>query len=283
MQNISLIFSVLMLMSACTKNNSPAATDQVEKTFTNISYGTDPKQKLDLYLPSNRSRSGTKLIVLIHGGGWTSGDKEDLGGSVTEFKKRLPTYAIANLNYRLNSNEVNIFPSQEEDINTAIRFLISHSSQYNYSLDIVLMGASAGAHLALLQAYKHKDLVRPKAVISFFGPTDLKELYDHPLNPGIPFLLSNLLGGTPSQKVTGYQQSSPIYFVSSGSTPTLILQGEKDDLVPKNQSVLLHNKLQSVNVSNKLVLYPNEGHGWQGTTLTNSFNEIESFLKANVN
>lgn len=47
------------------------------KTMLNESYGTDPLQKMDIYLPANRSVTATKVIIMIHGGGWTGGDKSD--------------------------------------------------------------------------------------------------------------------------------------------------------------------------------------------------------------
>ncbi|HUR10735.1 MAG TPA: alpha/beta hydrolase [Flavitalea sp.] len=282
MQNIALAFSALMMFSACSKTAPSITTDPSAKTLMNVSYGNDSKQKLDLYLPQDRSKTTTKMVVLIHGGGWTTGDKNELTASVQELQKRLPGYAFANINYRLFANDQNKFPAQENDVLSAVKFLITKGGEYNYSREFIFIGASAGAHLALLQAYKHTEVIQPKAVISFFGPTDLIDLYKNPLNAGIPYLLNSLTGSVPSQNPTVYQQSSPIYFVNAGSAPTLLLHGEKDDLVPKNQAILLRNKLQSVNVSSKLVLYPNEGHGWSGTNLSNSFDEIADFLKLHV-
>jgi dipeptidyl aminopeptidase/acylaminoacyl peptidase len=117
------------------------------------------------------------------------------------------------------------------------------------------------------------------AVISYFGPTDLENLYSNAPNPGIPYLLSSLTGTTPAQNPDVYKQSSPVHFVTPNSTPTLLLHGERDDLIPPSQSVLLRNKLQSVKVPSKLILYPNEGHNLTGINLVNSFNEIAAFLQ----
>lgn len=281
MQNIALAFSFLMMMSSCTKTQVVTA-DLSEKTISDLSYGNDYKQKLDLYLPANRSRSSTKLIILIHGGGWSGGDKAELNSSVNELKKRLPDYAFANLNYRLYNNSTNKFPAQENDIKSAIQFLLSRTQEYNFSNQIVLIGASAGAHLALLQAYKHAGVVRPKAVISFFGPVDLVHLYNNPVNAGIPYLLNSLTGATPAQNADTYLQSSPLYFVNGQSPPTLIFHGDNDQLVPKIQSELLNTKLQTVKVPHRFIVYPGEGHGWTGVNLTHSFDQIANFLKENA-
>jgi len=279
MHIIPLAFSVLMMMSSCTKNLPPTSVDNTEQTLSEISYGKDYKQKLDLFLPANRNKTDTRIIILIHGGGWSGGDKAELHQSVLELKKRLPGYAFANLNYRLFNNEQNKFPSQEIDINTAIQFLAAKSTEYNYSKQFILMGASAGAHLALLQAYKNTNDIKPIAVISFFGPSDLTHLYNNPINEGIPYLLKSLTGATPAQYPETYKQSSPLFFVNSQSPPTLLFHGEKDLLVPKIQSELLNNKLQAANVPHRFVVYPTEGHGWTGPNLTDSFNQIVAFLK----
>lgn len=282
MQNIALAFSVLMMMTSCSKEQAIVPVDISEKIISDLSYGNDHKQKMDLYLPANRNRTSTKLIILIHGGGWSGGDKAELKMSLTELKKRLPDYAFANLNYRLFNNNTNKFPTQETDIKSAIQFLLAKSAEYNFSKHFVLVGASAGAHLALLQSYKHTNILRPKAVISFFGPVDLVHLYNNPVNAGIPYLLNSLTGTTPAQNADIYMQSSPLHFVSGQSPPTLIFHGDNDQLVPKFQSELLNTKLQAANVPHRFIVYPGEGHGWTGTNLTNSFDQIATFLKENA-
>ena len=77
-----------------------------------------------------------------------------------------------------------------------------------------------------------------------------------------------------------YAQSSPIQFVKASSAPTIILQGGRDQLVPEKQSILLKNKLAEMKVPHEYVYYPNEGHGWRGANLTDSFEKVAAFLKA---
>lgn len=276
---ISSLVAFTLAFNSCAKT-APINTIPVE-TFINVSYGTDSKQKMDIYLPANRSIDSTKLIVVIHGGGWNGGDKSDFAAYITELQKRLPGYAFANINYRLcNLNSgINRFPTQENDVKNAIEFLTGKSIEYKVSQKIALLGASAGGHLALLEGYKNAKPDKVKAIISFFGPSDLTELYNHPGNPGIPLLLTAVTGTTPSQNKVLYQQSSPVHFISAQSPPTLLLQGGRDVLVPENQSVLLKNKLQSLGVAHEYVYYPNEGHGWWGNNLFDSLDKIASFLR----
>lgn len=283
MKNIALALSTLILFSACSKSTvETVETDLQAGMLTEVPYGHDAKQKLDIHLPANRNRNDTRVFVLIHGGGWTGGDKTDINSQVTELKKRFPEYAVANINYRLYNNNQFKFPSQENDVNAAIQFLTANSRTYNVSTQFILIGTSAGAHLALLQAYKHAATIKPIAVISYFGPTDLADLYSNAPNPGIPHLLSSLTGTTPLQNPDAYRQSSPVHFVTGNATPTLLIHGEKDDLIPPSQSVLLRNKLQSMKVPSKLVIYPNEGHHFTGNNLMKSFDEIKSFLQAHI-
>jgi acetyl esterase/lipase len=250
-----------------------------EQVIPNIHYGKSAQQTIDLYLPANRDTATTKLMILIHGGAWANGDKADFTPYIEQLKKQLPDYAFANVNYRLFNNGDNAFPTQENDIKAAIDWLLSRHAEYGYSKEIVLLGASAGAHLALLQGYKHRA---PRAIISFFGPTYLVHLYNNPGYPVIPSLLARIAGGTPTQNKANYEAWSPVYFVKPSSPPTLILHGQNDMLVPPVQSKLLVKRLAEAGVKHKFITYPGVGHGWRGATLTDSFTKIVSFLQSNV-
>jgi acetyl esterase/lipase len=239
---------------------------------------------MDIYLPAGRSANSTKVMILIHGGAWSSGDKADLNPYVDTLKKRLPDYAIVNINHRLSNGTSIFFPSQENDVKAAIEFIISKTAEYNISGKIVLLGASSGAHLALLQGYKYTSPVKVKAIVDFFGPTDMIDLYNNPASPLIPAsTIAQIVGATPTTNPTLYQESSPINYVIAQSPPTIILHGGLDLLVSPNQALALKNKLQTMGVTHQYVFYPTEGHGWTGPNLTDSFNKIEAFLEANVN
>ncbi len=265
------------------KNSNNSSSALPEQTSLNVTYGGDAQQKMDIYLPAGRTMATTKAIILIHGGAWASGDKTDFNAYADTLKKRQPDYAIFNINYRLATVAGNFFPTQENDVKAAFDFIVSKTNEYKISQKIVLLGASAGGHLALLQGYKYNTPVKPKAVIDFFGPTDLTELHNHPADPSLVPVLEILLGGTPSSDATMYQQSSPITFVNAQSPPTIIFQGGVDPLVPVAQSVSLDAKLQAMGVVHQYVFYPTEGHGWVGANLTHSFNAIQAFLATHVN
>ena len=280
MRNYLFLLLIITFISSCKKDDG---TEQdMSVTMLNVSYGTNAQQKMDVYLPANRSTANTKVIIMIHGGGWNTGDKADFNEYVDSLNKREPSYAIFNINYRL-ANTPDLFPAQEQDVKAAVEFIYNKRQEYKVSDKFVLVGASAGAHLALLQGYKNATPVKPKAIINFFGPTDLVALYNNPPNPFVQPTLLSVTGGTPTTNNTIYIQSSPINFVSSQSPPTMILQGGIDIVVSPSQSVSLDTKLFISGVTHQYVFYPTEGHGWVGTNLTDSFNKIQAFLAANVN
>ena len=247
----------------------------------NVSYGQDSLQRMDVHLPEGRSAATTKSLVLIHGGSWNSGSKSDFAAYVDSFKKRLPDYAIFNLDYRLY-NGGNTFPAQENDIRQAVDFIVSKENEYRINRSkIVLVGASAGGHLALLQAYKYRQ---PKiaAVVDFFGPTDLLAMYNEPWHPYLPFALQMVTGTNPALNATLYKESSPVNYVTRESAPTLILHGSNDPVVHLSQSKALQRKLEAAGVQHQLITYPGQRHGWFGATLSRSFDEIEKFLAMHV-
>ena len=275
MRTLLVCFISLLVIASCKKKENANAA----KTLLNVNYGADAKQAMDIYLPANRSTTATPVLILIHGGGWTDGDRSDLNAYVDTLKRRSPQYAIFNISYRLAANGQNLFPSQEQDVKAAVEFIHSKREEYGVSDRFGLIGASAGAHLALLQAYKYTSPVKAKVVISFFGPTELVQMYNNPPNPLVPLLLASVTGGTPNSNPAIYQQSSPLNFVVNSSAPTLLLHGGNDIVVPYSQSTLLQNKLNSVGVSNQYVLYPGGGHGdWSSQIYFDAFNKIDAFL-----
>ena len=281
---IIFIIAGILLVTACKKSTDNANTSldpAVASTLANIAYGTDPKQKMDIYLPAGRSADTTKLLILVHGGGWNEGDKADFADAVNYLKTLLPGYAIININYRLAANGQNLFPTQENDVKAAADFIYNKRSEYKISDKWVFLGASAGGHLAMLQSYKYNSPVKPKAVISFFGPSELVSLYNS--SALIGFALAGVIGATPSTNPGIYQQSSPYNFITAQSPPTLLLHGGVDPIVPPTQSTMVRDKLQSLGVPNQYVFYPNDGHGWTGTDLIDSFDKIAAFIKLYVN
>jgi acetyl esterase/lipase len=287
MKMLLAILISMTIITSCNSNgqapfgNKKSLPLQTAQTFTDVSYGEDSLQTLDVYLPAGRSVDSTKSIILIHGGGWNGGSKSEFTGYIDTFRKRMPDYAIFNLNYRL-VNGGNRFPTQEIDVKAAVDHILEHAVEYGINKDkMALLGISAGGHLALLQAYKYRQ-PQIQAVIDFFGPTDLVTMYQKPWHPFVTYALQMVVGATPASNGDLYRQSSPVYYIDRNSPPTLIFHGANDNIVDVSQSKLLKQKLQQAGVKHDLIVYPGERHGWAGSRMSHSFDRIEEFLKENV-
>ena len=248
--------------------------------FLDVSYGKGSAQHMDVYMPANRSSAATKSLILIHGGGWNSGSRHNITSYINSFKKRIPDYAIFNVDYTLVNARVTL-SVLENDIKEAVNFISAQAQEYKINPGkLVLLGISAGAHLALLQAYKY-DEPKIAAVIDFFGPTDLISMYNKPWHAMIPHLLEALLDGSPHTNHYAYKSASPASFIIAETPPTLIFHGKQDFIVDISQSKSLHQKLLSAGVVSQLEIN-NAGHGWFGTALSDSFDKIAIFLKENL-
>jgi acetyl esterase/lipase len=274
-------------ITSCNKGNSADVTKDtamVELNMKDLSYGNDTAQKLDAYLPANRDSANTKVILFVHGGSWVGGDKSEFNDAIAAIRTKLPDYGIFNINYRLANNQ-NRFPSQINDLERAISFIENNAAEYKVNANkICLVGASAGAHLALLHAYKNNSDGRIKAVVDLFGPADLTDLYNnHPIPEKARYVLLNLFGKTPTSGGALYQQASPINYASSRSVPTCIFHGSNDIIVPVSQSNALKAKLLANNVKVEMTTYALEGHGWYGKNLVDTYAKTVKFVKENVN
>ena len=298
MKQILLCLLLAVTFFSCDKEDVPVPVTP-DYDFTNavtdknVAYGTDGANVMDVYLPANRSANSTKVILLLHGGAWASGDKSGKDDDhfkilLDSVKKRYSDWAIFSLNYRLATlTGKNIFPSQENDVAAAVKFIYDNRQEYGISDKWVFMGMSAGAHLALLQAYKNSSPIRPKAVVDFYGPTDMAGLYNfHRTDGDLAPLIEKLMSGTPSSNSTLYKSSSPIEYVNAQSPPTLIMHGGKDDTVPETQSLALSAKLKAAGVTTVYGDYYSfayQTHGWSDPALwVETMRLISDFVTVNV-
>jgi acetyl esterase/lipase len=261
------IFLLLIIFSACKKKNpepEPSYEAGQEYNLQNISYGTDNQQKMDIYLPANRN-SGTKVFVLIHGGGWSGGDKSDFTNLLNSLKTYYPNHAIINLNYRLATQASPAYPKQIDDIQAALTEI--SLPKYSVSSQFFLFGASAGGHLSLLYAYGFDPNHTVKGICNTVGPSDLTDpnYLNNPLYASIyPTLIS---GGTQNQ--AGIEAVSPALRVTAASPPTISFYGDSDPLIPTTQMSRLHDALTANGVYNQATMYQGAGHGNWNTQQSN--------------
>jgi acetyl esterase/lipase len=227
---------------------------------------------LDLYLPpqtlgpigpkvphSNPSDLAP-VIVMIHGGSWHAGNRGELPAINAYLASR--GYAVASIDYRLAPQHK--FPAALEDVRAAIAYLKEHAAELNLDAQrIVLMGRSAGGHLALLSAYTANDPAI-RGVVAIYPPTDLTYAYDHPSNPRVldsKKVLEEFLGGTPGQVPDAYAAASPVNFVNAMTPPTLLIHGERDDVVYILHSERIAERLSALGRPYYLLRIPWGNHG----------------------
>ncbi len=234
--------------------------------------GGHERQRLDLYLqiPPEFQPPLRPLIVWVHGGAWLGGSKV----SCPALRFVNQGYAVASINYRLSQHA--IFPAQIEDCKAAIRWLRANAAQYYYDPNrIGVWGASAGGHLVALLGttgnVKEFDVgpnvgvsSRVQAVCDFFGPTDFTKMSSFPSTmkhdaPDSPE--SKLIGGPIQENKDKVQRANPIAYVTRDDPPFLIVHGDKDPLVPHNQSEILLDALKKAGVEATLYTVPGGGHG----------------------
>lgn len=242
-------------------NPTPTA---VYQEFIDTSYGVDALQKMDIYLPQGRTTSTTKTIILIHGGGWQDGNKDEISYTkvIDRIKVTMPDVAIVNMNYRLVNGAGNpTLPDLMSDISLAINFLKTNANTFAISNRFALWGFSAGGHLATLYTYAYDTSGDIKVVSDWFGPTefmntDPNEISYSTLVSGknMYIVQRELLGGIDrATNPTLWSNASPINRATASSKPTFIIHDNADLIVPYNHSVLLRDKLNTLGVINSFI------------------------------
>jgi alpha-L-fucosidase 2 len=210
---------------------------------------------LDAWIPA--SPKPQMAVILVHGGGWTKGDKR------TFIRPWFPFLTGANIawftiNYRLAPQWKH--PAAVEDVEAAVRFLRKNRKRFNIDPSrIVLMGESAGGHLVSLAGVRGK--VDVASVISFYGVHDIPYLVDQRKEALLaigPYLgVSDF--SAESEKVM--RAASPIAAVREAMPPYLFIHGTADALVPHQQSVLMCEKMKAFQNVCRVELIDKAPHG----------------------
>jgi len=247
-----------VFQSCNTKFRVWVGTNNEQKIY-NLKYGEHKRQKMDVFLPSDYPQDAP-VVLLIHGGAWKYGKKEHM----IHIQKMLFNHNIPsiNINYRLVSKSKKItYREQLEDINAVITKFNELADKAELQPDnYILLGESAGGHLALLYGYQNPE--RIKKIISMSAPTDfyspeyLNSFYSKYSSPTV----QAVVGAKFHRKNMSeeFRKASPIANVSN--VPTLIFQGNQDFLVNKQQGLALDSVLTARNIPHKLIFMKNTGH-----------------------
>ncbi len=229
------------------------------------------ENKLDLYLPRERS-DPRPTLVYIHGGGWVSGTKEAsvlrllpylrLGMNVVNVEYRLARYSLA--------------PGAVADCRCALRWVIANAEEYGFDADrIVVTGHSAGGHLSLMTGVLDEaagfdyecvtgSLAGPveldlkvAAVVNWFGITDVSDLLEGENQQGYAVRWM----GSLADRLEIAERVSPLTYVRENLPPILTIHGDADKIVPYQHAVRLHKALDRAGAPNRLHTVEGGKHG----------------------
>ncbi|HEV3144140.1 MAG TPA: alpha/beta hydrolase, partial [Gemmataceae bacterium] len=260
------------------------AFDRKEDVIYGRKYGM--ALTMDVFTPKEH-RNGAAVIVVISGGWFSSHDVLDSEAIKTglEFIRRGYTcFAVVHGSVPKFS-----IPEAVDDLYRAVRFVRYHAKEYGIDPDrIGITGGSAGCHLSLMMGVEEKpgntrardpvdrEISKVHAVAGFFPPTDFFNYGKEGVSaePAIKMLRApfdfrelklNMFEPVSDEKRKKILKDiCPVYHVSPKSAPTLLIHGDRDPLVPLQQSQLMIEKLKEQNVPCQLIVHPGGGHGWDG-------------------
>lgn len=236
-------------------------SSQLNVVYTKVN-GWDGK--MDIYLPPIKG-TPTPVVINIHGGGWNHGVKESQSGFNTFFKAG---YTVANIEYRLTGQAT--APAAIEDTRCALIYLTKHAKELNIDANkIVIMGGSAGGHLALMGGLLANDHrfdkncmpnteIKVMAIIDKYGITDVG---DWAYGKNITSKSATNWLGAKAKEIDFVKSVSPIYYITKNSPPVFIVHGDADPTVPYQQSVELYKKLQDAGVHTQFITVKGGLHG----------------------
>lgn len=266
------------------------------RVVSNVSYGQDPSQKLDVGFRD--TFSNVPVVIFVHGGGWDSGDKSDVYQIAGFFLRQ--GFAVVAPNYRLAQADVNLFPAAVEDLARVVAWTVQNASQFGADpRKLILGGHSAGAHLAALVAYGNEG----DDWLTQFG-------FDHVNMPISGFIgsagiydfdVSNTANATKAQAFLGsrfgagnWNIAEPVNYASAGDPPALLITGDQDTWVNTvdpvthlaiSNSQAMDQALRNAGVASQLVLIAGGDHSAFGAAIltdTALQNTVTTFIRANT-
>lgn len=198
-----LTFSILMLLFAL----SMTAQEQIVIT-QNVQYDEHKSCVLDVAQPVSNDKTPRPAIVIVHGGGWSAGDKRDAVYTKLLVDYAMKGYVTFSVNYRLTQEAP--MPACIEDVERSVAWIKAHSAEYGVDpTRIGSFGHSAGGHLSLMLGVK--GLVT--CAVGGAPPTEI---------------------GNPNNPWNNHPEWWPIGYIKKDTAPMLILQGSEDPIVRPN-------------------------------------------------
>lgn len=242
--------------AASVQPGKPPVVPAGTRVLRDVSYGADPRQTFDVYLPA--VTHDAPLILFVHGGGWANGNKDNPGIVENKAAHWLPKgYVLVSSNYRMRPDTAPL--DQARDVARALAEVQKRAPQWNVNpTQVTLMGHSAGAHLVVLvgasnELWREAGAMRPLGVVSLdSGALDVPETMKRPPLPGI---YERAFGDKP----TDWTAASPFHQLTADASPMLIVCSSRRREVCA-QSEVFKQKAESLGVRVE-VLQQDLAHG----------------------
>lgn len=216
---------------------------------------------LDFYRAVRTEGAPAPCVIVVHGGGWDSGDRTQIAPFNDWLARR--GYAVAAISYRLAPKF--IWPAQRDDLLAAIATVKAQAGQLGVDpTRLVLLGRSAGGQIVEAVAYAVTDPAI-RGIVGLYAPSDLHFGYAHAREDDAiksPGLMRRYLGGSPTAVRAAYDSASALQHVTAAAPPTLLLHGENDTLVWHRHSERLDGKLAEKGVPRAFVSLPWATHAF---------------------
>ena len=223
--------------------------------------------RCDVYLPPGRPER-SPAVLLVHGGAWRSGDRSQLRGYGVLLGRE--GYVCVCSEYRLSAEAP--WPAQIHDVKAAIRWMRANAERLGIDPDrIAVSGNSAGAHLALMAAGTARVSkfegeggnpgvsTRVAAALAIYPAVDLTHAVVG-TDPDGTNAVRELMGATAREE--DYRDASPLTYASAGFPPTLLIHGNKDEVVSHHGSVRMYEALEQAGVPAELHIYAGQPHAF---------------------
>lgn len=257
----------VLVISACLLASTVTSAQEVE-VVPDVVYGHKDGLALtyDICLPEEAERNGAGVLVMMSGA-WVSRwmDPKMLISAANPVMK--PFRELRDKGYtiyfvRHGSAPRYKVPEAVTDVKRAVAHIRNTAAEHGVDPDrLGATGMSAGGHLSLvlgMMGESREDGTTRReppiaAVVAWFPPTDLEPYLSRAEEfPALDFAREKA------------RAISPRYHVDACDAPVLLLHGDADRLVPLEHSEAMHDALEAEGVSVDLIVFPGQGHGFQG-------------------
>ena len=273
MRRINRSILPLLLLGACfaTITKAQAKLD----IMPDVVYGHKDGMALTMDVLKPKAGSNGAAVIFMVSGGWVSNYVPPQQFALRSPFKELLDKGFTVIALRHGGSPKYLIPEIVGDVRRGIRFIRFNAKQWGVDPNrLGVVGGSAGGHLALMIGNASdngdtnakddfmKESDRVAAVVAYFPPVDLRQIARGLNAPSDGSVYSRFPAlNFEKEKAAEY---SPIVFVTPDDPPTLLIHGDKDDLVPISNSKIIYDAFQKNNVKTNFVTIEGAGHGFQG-------------------